>query len=61
MLGEKFEKWPADLFPNTTLVTIGNYVTNLGYLEDRSSYFIEKSKKILVGLDTAAVIPKTND
>lgn len=43
------------------------YITNLNYLEDKSSYFMElpnggteKSNKILVGLDIIAVISNTN-
>ncbi len=68
MLGEEFETWPADLLPDTTLVTVGMHVTNLGYLEDRPPYFTElpeggteESNRMLIGLDTAAVIPKTLD
>lgn len=68
MLREKFETWPADLFSDATLVTICIHVTNLGYLEDGSPYFLEllkgsmeKSNKMFVGLDTIAVISETNN
>ncbi len=44
------------------------YVTNLGYLKNGPLCFIklpnggmEESNRILVGLDIAAIIPKTND
>lgn len=60
--------WPADSLPNATLVTVGIYVTNLNYLEDGSFCFMElldggteESNRILVELDTAAVILETDD
>ncbi len=44
------------------------HVTNLGYLEDKPPHFTEllndnteELNKMLVGLDTAAVIPETDD
>lgn len=68
MLREKFETWPADFFPNAILVLVGIYVINLSYLEDRSLYItelpndnIEESQRMLVGLDVAAIIPKTDN
>lgn len=68
MLKEEFEMWPADLFPNTTLITIGIYVINFGYLEDGPPCLMKfpdgdtkELNKMLVGLDTTAIIPKTND
>lgn len=60
--------WSADFFLDATLVTVGIDITNLGYLKDRSSRSmklpdsgIEKLNKILVELDTAAVILEIND
>ena len=60
--------WPVNLFFNVTLITIGMYVTNLGYLEDKFLYFtklsngnIEELDKILVGLDIAAIISETDN
>lgn len=51
-----------------TLITIGIYITNLGYLEDGSPYFIElldsdtkESNRMLIGLDIATVILETDD
>lgn len=68
MLEKEFEMWPANFFFDTIFITIGMHVTNLGYLEDRSPYFtkfsygsIEELNKILVRLDTVAVIPKTDN
>ncbi len=68
MLGEEFEMWPADPLPDTTLITVGMHITNLGYLEDGPPRFTElpdggteESNRMLVGLDIAAVIPKTDD
>lgn len=67
ILGKEFETWLADSFLYMTLVTIGMYVTNLGYLEDRSPCFmvllegsIKKSNRMLVGLDITVVILETN-
>ena len=60
--------WPADPLSNATLIIIGMYVINLGYLKDRPPYFTElldggtkESNWILVRLNTAVVIPKTDD
>ena len=68
MLGEEFKTWPADLLSNATLVILNMHVTNLDYLEDGPLCFMElldgnteKSNKMLVGLNTAAVIPKSNN
>ena len=68
MLKEEFETWPADLFPNATLITVGMHVTNLGYLKNRSLHFTEsldsnteELNKILVRLDTAIVILETDN
>lgn len=68
MLGEDFEIWPIDPLFNVTLIIVDIYVTNLGYLKNRSPYFtelpdsvMEKLNKILVGLDTATVIPDIDD
>ncbi len=68
MLGEEFETWPADPLPDTTLITVGMHITNLGYLEDGPPCFTElpdggteELNRMLVGLDTAAIIPETDD
>ncbi len=68
MLGKEFETWPADPLPDTTLNTVGMHVTNIGYLKDGPPRFtelpdggIEESNKMLVGLNTAAIIPETDD
>ncbi len=68
MLGEEFKTWPADPLPDATLITVGMHVTNLSYLEDGPPCFtqlpdggMEESNRILVGVDTAAVIPETNN
>lgn len=68
MLKKKFEMWPANLFPNATLIKIGIYITNLDYLENRPLCFtelldnsMEELNKILVGLNIAAIISKTNN
>ncbi len=68
MLREEFETWPVDPLPDTTLIIVGMHVTKLGYLEDGPPCFTElpdggteESNRMLVGLDTAAVIPETND
>lgn len=68
MRGEKFKIWPTNLLPNTTLITIGIHVTNLGYLENISLYFkklsnsnLEESNKILIKLDIATIIIETNN
>ena len=68
MLKEEFETWSIDHLPNTTLIIFGIHITNVGYLEDRCPYFIElsdgnieESNKILIELDTTAIILKTND
>ncbi len=68
MLGEEFETWPVDFFPDATLIIVGMHVTKLGYQEDKPPRFIEfpdggteESNRILVGLDTAAVIPETKN
>lgn len=68
MLGAKFETWPADSPSEAIFVKVGMYVTNLGYLEERSPCFTElpdrnteESNRILIGLDIVAVIPETND
>ena len=68
MLGEEFEMWLIDLLFDVTLITIGIYVINLGYLKNRYPYFIEflnssieESNKMLVRLDTIAVILEINN
>ncbi len=68
MLREEFETWLADFFLNTTLITVGMHVTNLGYLKDGPPCFtelpndsMEESNRILVGLDIATIIPKTDN
>lgn len=68
ILEKEFKTWSADPLSNAILITIGMHVANLGYLEDGSPYFIElpdsnmkKSNRMLVGLDTAAIIPETDD
>ena len=65
---EEFELWPTDPFSNMTFVTVCIHITNLSYLEDRSPHFsellnsgIEELNRILVGLDTAAIISGTNN
>ncbi len=51
-----------------TLITVGMDVTNLGYLRDGPPHFTKlpdsgtkESNRMLIGLNTAAVIPETND
>lgn len=68
MLGEKFEMWPANPLSNAILITVSMHVINLGYLEDGPPCFTEfsngstkESNKMLVGLDTTAVIPETDN
>ena len=68
MLREEFKMWLVDPFPNITLIIIGIYVTSLGYLEDKPLCFInllnssiEELNKMLIKLDTATVIPKTDN
>ena len=60
--------WPADLFSNAILIIISIYITNLGYLQDKSLYFtelsngsIEELKKILIKLDITAIISEINN
>ena len=60
--------WSTNLFSNTTLVTIGIYITNLSYLKDKlfcfiklSNIGIEKSNRILIGVNIAIIISKTNN
>lgn len=67
MLRQEFKTWPADHLPDARFVIVGMHVTNLSYLEDKPSYFtelsesdMEESNKMLVGLDTASVIPETD-
>lgn len=67
MLGEEFNTWSANPFSDMIFVIVSIYVINLGYLEDRCSRFMElsdgstkESNKMLVGLDTVAVISNTN-
>ncbi len=68
MLGEEFETWPADSLPNMTLIIVGMHIPNLGYLEDGLPHFMElpdsgteELNRMLVGLNTAVVIPETDD
>ncbi len=68
MLREEFEIWPTDPLPDMILITIGMHVTNLGYLKDGPPRFTElldggtkESNRMLVGLNTAAVIPETDN
>lgn len=68
MLGEEFKTWPADSIPITKLLTIGIHVTNFGNLEDGLPYFtelpdsgIKESDRMLIRLNTAAVILDNND
>lgn len=68
ILEEEFEMWPANLFPNVAFTMVGMHVTNPDYLEERPLCFtelldsgIEKSNRILVRLDKAAVIPETDN
>lgn len=68
MLKEEFETWPADYLPDTTLVIIGMYVNDLDYLENELSCFTElpnggteEANRILVGLDTAGIIPEIDN
>ena len=64
MFGEGFNTWSIDPFPNTTFITVSMHVISLRYLEDGSLYFTElpdsgteELNRMLVGLDTTAVIP----
>ena len=68
MLKEEFKMWPVDLLPDAILITVGIYIINLGYLEDKFPCFIEfsdgnidKLNRMLVGLDTTAIIPETDN
>ena len=68
MFKEEFNMWLANLFFNTILITVDMYVTtNQDYLENRlicfteiSNCSIKESNKMLVRLDIAAVISKTD-
>ena len=60
--------WLANSLFDVTFIIIGMHVTNLGYLKDGSLCFTEfsdggmdKSNKILVRLDIAAVILEINN
>ena len=68
MLKEEFETWLADPLSNATLIIVGIYAINLSYPKDGPFCFIElpnsnieESDKILIGLDTVIVIPKTDN
>lgn len=68
MLRKEFEMWPVDPISNTTLFLIDIHVINLGYLEDRSSYFtkllddsMRELNKLLVRLNTAVIISDNNN
>ena len=68
MLKEEFKTWPVNSLPNITLIIIGMHVTNLDYLENKPFCFtellnggIEKLNRMLVRLDTATVIPETDN
>lgn len=68
MLGEEFDTWLVDPFPDATLITVGMHVTSLGYLENGSPHFTElpddsteESNRMLVGLDIAAIILDTDE
>lgn len=68
MLGKESEMWPADPLPNVTLITVRIQITHMGYLEEASSLFtehsdggIEKSNKLLIELNTTAIIPEINN
>ncbi len=68
ILGEKFEMWLADPLPDMTFIIVGMYVINLGYLEDGPFCFteltnsdIEELNRMLIGLHTTTIIPKTDD
>lgn len=68
MLRKEFETWPTDSLPNATLGIVDIYVTNLGYLEDRSPRFTElpeggmgESNKMLTGLEIASFISETDN
>ena len=67
MLGEEFDMWSADSFPNVTFIMVCMHVTSLGYLENGPLCFtelldggIKESNRMLIGLDTAAIIPDTD-
>lgn len=68
ILREKFKIWQVDPFFDTIFITLSLYVLNLSYLEDKSFCFtkfidsgIKELTKILIRLDTAAIILKTDD
>lgn len=68
MFENEFKTLLVDLFSNTTLAIVNMHITNLGYLEDKLFCFtklldsgIEELNKMLLGLDTAAVIPITDN
>lgn len=68
MIEEEFETWPTDLIPDTIHLAVDIYVINLNYLENKFPRFMElsnsgteKSNKMLVGLDTATMIPDNDD
>lgn len=60
--------WLRDPLSNIILVIVGMYVTNLCFLKNKSLCFMElkdgdikESNKIRVGLNRAAIIPKTDN
>lgn len=68
MLVKEFKMWLADFLFVTTLIIGGMYITNLSYLKDGFFCFTEHLdsstemlNRILIGLDTAAVISKMNN
>ena len=68
ILGKEFETWPTDPLSDVTFITVSIYLINLNYLKNGSCCFTEfsnrdteESNKILVGLDKAIVIPKTDN
>lgn len=68
MLRKEFVILPIDSLFNATIITVDIHVINLDYPEERhfcltelSDGSKEKLNRILVGLNTTAVIPESDD
>lgn len=68
IFGEAFKMWSVDSLPNRTLITVSMHITNLDHLKDKTPRStelpdsgMEKSNRILIGLDTVAIIPETDN
>lgn len=68
MFEKEFKTLSIDLFSNITLAIVNIHITNLDYLEDKLLCFIkllnsgiEELNRMLLGLNTSAVIPITDN